>query len=463
MRTIAVAYSGRPRRRGVIFITALGVTVILGGLLLVFAQEMRMELLAAANRRSAVQADAIEQAAEHWVLALVDAYPGDALTITQTPAEALPVGDGYFWILQPNPLDAQSWQYGVSDESAKLNLNTATDDQLMALPAMTQEAADSIVAWRGGVMSPSAGSTMSGADSTYYQTLPEPYASKGAPFESVGELMLVKGVTDQLLHGYDLNHNGVLDPWESEAGGTGSLFNTAGDDGRGFADYVTIYTLEPNTSIDGVPRINVNSRDTSRLRDALRKVLTTTRADEIMVRIDAAVSAGKGGRPFEDMGVFYTTSGMTPDEFQLIDDQLTATSAKTLKGMINVDTAPRQVLMCLPGLESADADALIAQRGGSNATGLGWVYGALPAGKVSRIAGSITARSFQYSADIVAVSGDGRAFKRVRIVVDATQTPARIVFRKDVTALGWPLPADVRSQLRTGGQVVTRMSGFGMF
>jgi len=54
----------RLRRRGAIFVTALGIVVILSGLILVFAQEMRTEAIASANRLSYLQADAVEQGAE---------------------------------------------------------------------------------------------------------------------------------------------------------------------------------------------------------------------------------------------------------------------------------------------------------------------------------------------------------------------------------------------------------------
>src|SRR4051812_30086300 len=58
-----------PKRKGAIFIAALGVTVVLSGLLLVFAQEMRTEAIAGANRVADAQAAAVEQAGEQWVLA----------------------------------------------------------------------------------------------------------------------------------------------------------------------------------------------------------------------------------------------------------------------------------------------------------------------------------------------------------------------------------------------------------
>jgi len=88
------------------------------------------------------------------------------------------------------------------------------------------------------------------------------------------------------------------------------------------------------------------------------------------------------------------------------------------------------------------------------------VYDALQ-DKAASIGNYITNRSFVYSADIVAVSGDGRAFKRVRIVVDATQSPPKIVYRKDLTSMGWPLPESVRTSLRQGKGPGSSLTGNG--
>ena len=48
-----------PYRHGVIFITALGIIVILAGLVLAYAMSMRSESLASGNRLAYAQADAI--------------------------------------------------------------------------------------------------------------------------------------------------------------------------------------------------------------------------------------------------------------------------------------------------------------------------------------------------------------------------------------------------------------------
>ena len=63
----------------------------------------------------------------------------------------------------------------------------------------------------------------------------------------------------------------------------------------------------------------------------------------------------------------------------------------------------------------------------------------------------ITGRGAVYSADIVAVSGNGRAFRRVRIVVDtAGESGPRIVYRRDLTDLGWPMDPQILQGLRNG-------------
>jgi hypothetical protein len=128
-------------------------------------------------------------------------------------------------------------------------------------------------------------------------------------------------------------------------------------------------------------------------------------------------------------------------------------------GLINVNTAPLQVLECIPGLSETDAQSLIATRAGTQTTGTAWVSQALGPAKAQAMTPFITGVSYQYSADIVAISGDARAFKRVRIVVDARTQPAKIVYRKDLTSLGFPLPDEVRTSLRAGKGVPGDVTG----
>src|SRR5699024_2839394 len=103
------------RTQGVIFVFAMAIIVILSAMMLVFARSMRTQALAANNRLAGIKASMIEQGAERWVLAQIDQNQADPATIVQIPAEALQVGDGYFWILRFYPDDDQQYDFGITD------------------------------------------------------------------------------------------------------------------------------------------------------------------------------------------------------------------------------------------------------------------------------------------------------------------------------------------------------------
>ena len=116
--------------------------------------------------------------------------------------------------------------------------------------------------------------------------------------------------------------------------------------------------------------------------------------------------------------------------------------------------APREVLRCLPGVTDQIADTIVTQRGQSyfGQSDTSWANAAL--GEAAAQATPwITGQSYQFSADIVAASPDGRAFRRVRIVVDAsdaTSTLPKIVHRQDLTEGGWPIDRGILDEMRAG-------------
>src|SRR5207302_180773 len=193
------------------------------------------------------------------------------------------------------------------------------------------------------------------------------------------------------------------------------------------------------------------------------------RAADVMAKLASAYAPPRGNARgpttvpstiFPNNGEFYVASGMTSSEFALVADKLTTSAEKTIKGLINVNTASRLALMSLPQMTQADADAITAKRdSGTDSSSIAWIFDTLPQARALAISGAITSRSFQYSADIVAVSGDGRAFKRVRIIVDAQKSPARVVYRRDLTRLGWPLEPGIRDALRNGTFQIGQWTG----
>ena len=98
-------------------------------------------------------------------------------------------------------------RYGLEDESTRLNLNVLLilDKQvagsgrtlLMGLPGMTEDVADAILDW----LDPDDEPRELGCEVEYYSGLSPPYAPKNGPVDTVEELLLVRGVTPQLLFG----------------------------------------------------------------------------------------------------------------------------------------------------------------------------------------------------------------------------------------------------------------------
>jgi general secretion pathway protein K len=95
----------------------------------------------------------------------------------------------------------------MTDESGKININTLTDssgivlNNLLVNLGIEKETADTIVDSILDWKSPTGLHRMHGADSSYYSSLPNPYKAKNANFDNLEELLLVKGVTPDILYG----------------------------------------------------------------------------------------------------------------------------------------------------------------------------------------------------------------------------------------------------------------------
>lgn len=483
--------SRRPRR-GAVFVTALWVTILLTAMVLVMCRSMRVEATASANRATKAQADAIERGVEQYVLCQVDGCNGDATMVTACPAQGMALGGGYFWILRPWPDNYQQQGYGITDEGGKVNLNATwlKDTQLQNLPNLDQTIADAIIDWRDSDSTPSG---TNGAENDYYNTLSDfPYNAKNADFESVEELLLVRDVTKDLLFGQDLNRDGVVTPAEQNAAGSnGVTFDSQYNDPRGLYPFVTAYSMEATTAADGTAMLNVRTADQSKLQQLLQQKLpssATTIMGHLRPFLGGTTTGGGTGRGgstgtggtgtggstvnrFTSIWNFYTASQMKPEEFAALSDYVYfdatttivggtsgasggggASAAKAIVGRLNINTASKQALMALPNLTEADADTIVAQRStGGDLSSIAWLaQTGLAAQKLNDISNDITTRSYVYSADIVAVSGDGRTFKRMMVVVDGRSSPAKIIYRRDLTNYGWPLDPQIRDQLRTG-------------
>lgn len=467
--------SARPSshtRRGAILIAALWVLIALVGLVLVMSRWARVEATGSGNRLAAIEAAMAARAGEQYVLSQVEQAVADSSFLASaTPPAAVPAGTAYFWVIRPDRENDQQRDYGVDDEGAKLNINTASRDMLLKLPGMTVEIADAIIDWRDEDQT----SSENGAESSYYQSLPQPYRCKDGPFESVEELLLVKGMTPQLLYGLDANRNGILDAEELAAGGdaTSLNMNSGNDTSRGILPFVSVTGPgDAAQATQGTQGAQGGAQGAQGGTQATQQVNVNGQVAPVIEALGAALAADRltkvtplviSGRPFRNLLDFYLKTQLTPAEFAQVADRLTATTtgpngqttSQPNSARVNVNTAPLEVLRCLPGIEDADAQALVgARQNNADLTSLAWVATAITnKEKAVAIGDWITTKSYRYSADVVGVSGDGRAFHRVRLVVDGSKSPPAVVYRRDMTDVGWPLDPLVRQDLRSGAGV----------
>jgi general secretion pathway protein K len=95
----------------------------------------------------------------------------------------------------------------IFNEAGRINLNTMNDenkiilDNLLVNLGVPKETADTIVDSVLDWMDNDILHRLNGAEDDYYQSLPNPYKAKNGPFDTVEELLLVKGVTPEILFG----------------------------------------------------------------------------------------------------------------------------------------------------------------------------------------------------------------------------------------------------------------------
>ncbi|MBN1805912.1 MAG: general secretion pathway protein GspK [Sedimentisphaerales bacterium] len=431
------------RASGTVLIVTIWVVLVLAGLALVFARTIRVAAIVGANHVASLEAECISNGASEYITAKLASSDEEEISEIMESEfyKGNQVGKGYFWVLHSNLEDEKKLDYGLTDEAGKINLNSASEEMLLRLPGMTAELAASIIDWRDE----DSEITPGGAEDEYYLLLPEPYNCKNSPLETVDEILLIKGASKEILYGEDTNLNSILDDNENDGDLREPVDNRNGRLDRGFYDYVTVYSVEVNLDSKGNQRINVNGElAEADILTELRNEFEEDRVQEIKIYISVKSS-------YSNILDFYYSSGMKKDEFPKIIDRFTTSDEETFPGLVNVNTAPKAVLLCLPNLEESDVEALLSRR--NNEEGLdsiAWVTEVLDQDKAIAVGSYITTRSFQYSADIVSVAGNGRAYKRYKTVFDIRQSTPKTVYWKSMTHFGWPLNKEIIETLRTG-------------
>ncbi len=242
-------------------------------------------------------------------------------------------GRGRFTVVAPveNDENYKQFRYGLMDESGKLNLNSllglGLDDEqlgtlLMAVPGMTEDAADGILDWLDSDDEP----RPYGAETDTYEALAHPYAAKNGKLETLDEVLLVNGVDAALLYGEDANRNGLLDPNEDDGDAQLPSDNEDGVLDLGWSGYLTVYGRESNVRTDGSERIDVNQTLLTELYDEL--------AEEFDEEVAKFIVAYRMNRATNVEPIDGQSSGQQSTGDQGTDKQLQAVAAGIAKNIL---------------------------------------------------------------------------------------------------------------------------------
>jgi hypothetical protein len=438
---------------GSILIIVLWVAFGLCSIALYFAHSMSLELKAADNTVAGIEADqAIEGAALYVsnviaTLGISNNMPSPA----NFKADGVKVGNATFWLIGRDTNDlASSAQgdhpvWGLVDEASKVSLNNS-NMVFQNLPQMTANLAAAMVDWQTGSNSPP---STGGAKSETYSGLNPPYLCKSGPYETIDELSMVYGMNMDLLYGEDANLNGILDPNENDGSLTPPNDNQDGVLDPGLFEYVTTWTAgESTTTTNGIARVAINNTTglTALIQSnfpSLSQYVTTGGG-----RRTGGGGGGGGGATYTSVLQFYVQSGMPETDFQQIEPYLMNPSTA---GLVNVNTATATALACIPGIGLTLAPQVLQYRQSNppQAASISWLKTAL-GGDVTvaeQVGPYVTPYSYQYTADVAAVGHYGRGYRRVRFVFDCSSGTPLIVYRQDLTHLGWALGKKLHDQL----------------
>jgi type II secretory pathway component PulK len=327
-----------------------------------------------------------------------DMFQGILVKQSEDPKET-----GLVTIIAPNMDDEgvqSGFRFGLTNESSRMNLNVLTlADQfqenggrliLMSLPGMDEYTADAILDW----IDADDEARPYGAEADYYGGLSPPYAPKNGQPDSVEELLLVKGVTAELLFGADTNHNGIIDSNEAEDLGGIEDESMA----LGWANFMTLFSKEKNVSSDGLQRVYLNNPLLDQLYTDLRSVFTDELStfiiayrihgpyagdeetseeivtvddfdlestgdyplSQVLDLIDARVDVGTTTEP--KIIASPVTVATLNQYMSLIMGNLTTLESETITGRVNINQAPRVVLEGIPGMTPEIAEEIISVR-----------------------------------------------------------------------------------------------------
>ncbi|MHC4427067.1 MAG: hypothetical protein ACYS0D_00485 [Planctomycetota bacterium] len=266
-------------------------------------------------------------------------------------------------------------------------------------------------------------------------------ATLGRPYQSVGELLRVEGVSAETLFG----------PIEEIAPGDGSAsfadgIPAAAETGapetlRGLGDVVTVYSFEPALQRNGRLRINLNRPWSEELGERVSDRFGSEAAQTLQRIMESGTTFDTEAKVFEVLRFFQVPVEDWPD----IVDAFTTEEGDFHFGRLDINTAPYEALAALPGLEPEQAEEIVQVRDDldpDERDTIAWpaVQGIVEAEAYDLLAGRITTRSWTWRLRLVAGEVDAQDPEAplidpvlYEVVIDLSAPRPRVAYLRDIT------------------------------
>ncbi|MBX3414095.1 MAG: general secretion pathway protein GspK [Pirellulales bacterium] len=493
------------RRRGMVIVVVLIVIAMLSLAGFTFAEIMFTENKAARLGGRDLQARQLSESGALCVAAMLDLSsearselggvydnPEELAAVAVLAPDETQSAHGRFSIVTYEADDSESGRirFGVENESARLNLHKLLEwdrshpghaqATLARLPGMTPELADALLDYVDADDTP----RELGAESEFYaQQEPARMAANRVP-SSLEELLAVRDVSQELLFGLDLNCNGRLEPFEmsrmsSAAAGALSPAVTV----RGWSEYLTLDSAEGNLTPERQPRINLNDPNLVDLHSRLSAALDEDWATFIVAMRQFGPAPG-GGAARRQAGVqldfsrpaLHTIASVydligartalaepgrvspTPVDSPLAADSsklatelprlldvVTTRTEPRIVGRVNINLAPREVLLGVPGIDDMLADEIVSKRASlydptspGDQRHAAWLFleGLVTLDRLKTLEPMITGGGDVFRGQVVGFFDEFSASSRAEFVIDATSAPSRLLCWKGLKHLG---------------------------
>lgn len=322
--------------------------------------------------------------------------------------------------LLPSTGPGASEDDALAPESAKLDLNTIDANAMVRTDMIDSAAAAVIIAHRD-------------------QTPPK-------PFHSLLELLHVPGahIEPEAILG-PLEELTPMDDAQLKRGDLGERVRSrlADQPARCLADVLTVFSVEPALQQNGKRRINLNVKWSEELGRSVADRFGQQSADLLKQIYESGATFENEAKIFQALRFFKTP----PQDWPPILDAFTTESGEYHFGRLDINSAPYEALLSLPGITAEQARRIVSVRqelSPQELTTIAWpaIAQIIPPEAYDQLAGKITTRSWAYRVRIAAGEADaehpdGPLSHPViyEAVIDLSAPKARIAYLRDITLL----------------------------